>query len=68
MQDEVQTCARCGGRFPGPGVERNSKTYCCDRCAAGPKRMLPRMILHVAPIALGLIGVGILIGRRLERQ
>lgn len=68
MQDPLrtelmQTCARCGGHFPGPGVERDGKIYCCDMCAAGPKQMWPRMALRMLPIAAVLLGVGVLIGR-----
>lgn len=38
----MTTCDRCGGRFPGPGVPQNGRTYCCDKCAVGPgaKNML----------------------------
>jgi hypothetical protein len=31
-----KTCDRCGGRFPGPGISRKGRIYCCDKCAAVP--------------------------------
>lgn len=54
------SCARCRGRFPGPGVERDGKLYCCDKCAAGPN---PKMMLfRMAPMALMVLGAGALAG------
>lgn len=64
----MQTCDRCGGNFPGPGVEEAGKVYCCDKCAAGPRRMMPRMMLRMAPMAALLVGVGLLIGRYSARH
>lgn len=28
------SCAHCGCRVIGHGVERDGETYCCDHCAA----------------------------------
>ncbi len=64
----MRTCARCGGRFPGPGVEKDGKVYCCDKCAAGPAQMVPPMALRMLPIAALLVGVGVLIGRYSARH
>lgn len=66
MEQSLQTCSRCGGRFPGPGVERQGQIYCCDKCAQGPRRMLPRMMLRLLPIIVLLVGSGTLIGRYLS--
>lgn len=32
---ELLICARCGGEFPGPGVQQEEALYCCTVCAAG---------------------------------
>lgn len=61
---QMEKCARCGGRFPGPGVERDGKLHCCDMCAEGPKRMMPRIL----PIAALLIGAGALLGANLAKR
>lgn len=61
MRNEHKTmhiCARCGGKFPHPGMEKNGKLYCCDKCAEGPKGMIPKML----PMILGLLGLGFLVG------
>ncbi len=68
MQEQWQTCARCGGHFPGPGVEQAGMIYCCDTCAAGPMRMWPRMLLGVLPVAGLLLGTGMALGRYLGRR
>lgn len=52
--DAMQRCARCGGRFPGPGVERNGHLYCCDKCAAGAGTMMLRMLA----MASAFVGIG----------
>lgn len=51
-------CARCGGRFPVPGVERRGSIYCCDKCAEGPRSMKGRMLA----MPLLLLGIGALAG------
>jgi hypothetical protein len=54
----MQVCARCKGKFPGPGIEKEGKTYCCDKCAKGSKKMLFTFI----PVLLISIGIGFLTG------
>lgn len=56
---EVEACARCGSRFPSPGVEHRGRLYCCDRCAMGPS---PRMMVRMAPMVVGLVGAGAFAG------
>jgi hypothetical protein len=71
----MQQCERCGGLFPGPGVEQQGKVYCCDMCTQGPKMMarmpmktmarMPMMRFILAGIGLvGLVGflLGLLVG------
>lgn len=48
-------CARCGGRFPAPGVESGGKAYCCDKCARGPGYR-PFLVLAGAGVLFGLGG------------
>jgi hypothetical protein len=64
----MQTCVRCGGHFPGPGVQHDGKVYCCDKCAAGPKQMLPQMLLRMLPMAAFFMTVGVLLGRYSSRS
>lgn len=60
---EVKECARCGSWFPAPGVEHPGHHYCCDRCAMGPSsRMKARMMVRMAPMLVGLVGVGAFAG------
>jgi hypothetical protein len=54
----MKTCARCKGKFPEPGIEKNGKLYCCDKCAKGPKQMMFKVI----PAVLGVFGLGFLTG------
>jgi hypothetical protein len=63
MAHETLTCARCGGHFPAPGVEQEGAVYCCDKCAQGPRRMLPRML------AMGgvLVSLGALLGAMVSK-
>ncbi len=61
-------CPRCGGKFPAPGVERHGNIYCCDKCAAGPRAMLPRMLPRMLAAATVLVGVGALLGARHARR
>lgn len=60
----MTSCARCGGRFPGPGVERGGKVYCCDKCAEGPNRASIRKLA----MALLPVGSGFVIDRFLIRH
>ena len=60
---EVEEWARCGSRFPAPGVEHQGRHYCCDRCAMGPSpRMKARMMVRMAPMLVGLVGAGAFAG------
>jgi hypothetical protein len=54
----METCARCKGKFPGPGIEKNGKVYCCDKCAKGPQRMIVKFI----PAVLGVFALGFFTG------
>lgn len=47
-------CAYCGGRFPAPGVQRDGRVYCCDKCADGAGRMPLRMLVG-AGVFFGLV-------------
>lgn len=53
-----QACARCGGRFPGPGVEQHEHIYCCDKCARGPKGMMLRRLPMAALLVVGGAALG----------
>jgi hypothetical protein len=46
------------GKFPGPGVEKDGKLYCCDKCLKGSKKML----FEFVSIVLISIGVGFIAG------
>lgn len=60
----MKVCARCKGKFPGPGIEKEGKVYCCDKCARGPRRMIPKMI----PAVLGIFGLGFLAGYLVKKD
>ena len=62
----MNQCARCRGRFPGPGVEREGRVYRCDLCAAGlrgmaRKRMRP-MWAVILGVAAGLVVLSVAAG------
>lgn len=60
----LNTCDRCGGHFPGPGIRQGEHLYCCDKCAQGPsKKMMVRMLLPAA----GLITFGYALGWSVTR-
>ena len=59
--ESMQTCAMCGGRFPGPGIEKEGNAYCCDKCADYHLHKL-HMAAAMAPKVLGILGIGALIG------
>jgi len=59
----IETCDRCGGRFPGIGVRINDRVYCCDKCAEGPQQMMPRMLL----MSVVLLSVGAALGWSISR-
>ena len=67
-QATLQTYARCGGVFPGPGINKEGKSYCCGQCAQGPMGKLPRMMSRMLPVALLVMGAGIIIGRSLGQH
>jgi hypothetical protein len=54
----MKVCARCEGKFPGPGIEKDEKVYCCDRCAKGPGKMMFKAI----PAVPGLLDLDLLPG------
>jgi hypothetical protein len=56
---EIEECARCGSRFPAPGVERQDRVYCCEKCAMGPSLRVKAVML---PLLASLVGAGALIG------
>lgn len=63
----MQRCAMCGGQFPGPGVEREGRFYCCDRCARG-KRMKAMMLLEFGGTLIGGFIGGFIVGRYFSRR
>lgn len=58
---EMQKCAMCGGRFPGPGIESEGKSYCCDRCANFQQHKF-KMIAAMAPKLAGVLGIAAIFG------
>lgn len=60
----MKACERCKGKFPGPGIEKEGKVYCCDKCAKGPGRMMPIII----PAVLGAFGLGFLAASLVQRN
>jgi hypothetical protein len=59
LDSDLLVCDRCKGRFPGPGVRFNKRTYCCDNCAKGPgvKNMI-RMLVPATGLAICSAVVG----------
>lgn len=57
----MQTCASCGGHFPGPGIQSKGKVYCCDKCAEAAQNKL-RMLVMMAPKLAGIMGIGAIVG------
>lgn len=64
MSQKMLRCARCGGHFPAPGVEREGKVYCCDKCARGPLGMKAGMVA----MPLLILGAGGLAGFWVARR
>lgn len=61
----LMVCARCDGRFPPPGIARNGRIYCCDKCAAGPDTTSMIRALGGTGMLMGAAAVaGWLVGRR----
>lgn len=59
----LETCARCSGRFPGPGIGMEGKVYCCDCCAAGVGHGVSAgrwMATRMLPVVALLFGAGTL--------
>lgn len=54
----MKVCARCKGKFPGPGIEKEGKVFCCDKCVRGFRGMAPKVI----PAVLGVFGLGFFAG------
>lgn len=61
--ERIETCARCGGHFPAPGVARLGRVYCCDKCAEGADgRMGARMRVRKASQLAAFVGLGAALG------
>lgn len=65
--ESMQSCAMCGGRFPGPGIENEAKVYCCDKCADFHQHK-SHMVAAMAPKVLGVLGIGALLGYLIGRK
>ncbi len=61
---DFQTGDCCGGHFPGPGIQQEDHVHCCDKCAAGPHLMRPRMVF----MASLWVTSGVLLGRLTARK
>lgn len=61
---DFQTCDRCSGHFQRPGIQQEDHVYCCDKCAAGPHLMWPRMVF----MASLWVTSGVLLGRWTARK
>lgn len=59
--ESMQTCTKCGGHFPGAGVENNGKVYCCDKCAQAGRHKLHELI-GMAPKLISVVGIGAVAG------
>lgn len=62
----LNSCAMCGGYFPGPGVEAGGKVYCCDKCADRDQHKL-HMLTAMAPKIMGMLAIGAALGYLLGR-
>jgi len=70
MTRAMHTCAMCGGKFPGPGMEIEGKLYCCDKCAdfgEHKTHMIAAMAPKVAAVFTLGACVGYIVGRRVSR-
>lgn len=63
----LNTCAMCGGHFPGNGIETAGKIYCCDKCADRDQHKL-HMLTAMAPKIGAVLAVGAALGYLLGRQ
>lgn len=65
----MQECVNCGGLFPGPGVSRGRKIFCCDMCVHQFEVHAPGMLrrglklLGIAGLAAGIFMLGQYSGR-----
>lgn len=59
--ESMQTCAKCGGHFPGPGIENRGKVYCCDKCAQAGQHKFRRLIA-MAPKLVSVASIGAVVG------
>ncbi len=64
----ILTCPRCGGHFTAPGMAQDGKAYCCDKCAAGPRAMLPKMLPRALAMATLLVTGGAFLGAWWQRN
>ena len=65
--EPMLSCAMCGGKFPGPGIEDGGKLYCCDKCADYHQHT-SHMLAAMAPRLVGILGIGALIGYMIGRN
>lgn len=65
--ESMHSCAMCGGKFPGPGIEAEGKLYCCDKCADYDQHK-SHMVAAMAPKLVGILGVGAFIGYMIGRN
>lgn len=65
--DALNTCAMCGGRFPGPGIEAGGEIYCCDKCADRHQHKM-RLVTAMAPKVIGILGIGAVLGYLVGRK
>jgi hypothetical protein len=63
----MQTCAMCGGRFPGAGIDAGGKLYCCDKCADFHHHKL-HMVAAMAPKLVGILSIGAMVGYFIGRN
>lgn len=67
VDEGIQTCECCEGRFHGPGIELGGK-LCCSECAARHEHVLRRRLLGAATIAALVFGTAFLIARYIARE
>lgn len=65
--DVMQTCAMCGGQFPGPGVTAGDKLYCCNKCADYHQHKL-HLVAAIASKLIGILSLGAIIGYLIGRS
>lgn len=65
--DALNTCAMCGGHFPGRGIEAGGEVYCCDRCADRHQHKMHR-VTAMAPKVIGILSIGAALGYLVGRN